>query len=245
MNKSLYQLNEDPTWFPPPSLALEQPPGLLAIGGDLSPQRLYNAYLNGIFPWFNEDEPILWWSPDPRAIINIGTVRLNKTLKKFLRRCNYQLSTNMAFEKVITACAEPRADNEGTWILPEMRQAYIGLHMQNHAHSIEILNDDKLIGGLYGVLVGNCFCGESMFSKSANASKLALLMLERLLSNTDTAFIDCQLPNPHLMNMGATLISRDVFLQKLKLATKSSVPKSLFSPKFIEWRSEIFAYDHS
>jgi len=239
MTSSLFQLNEDPTWFPSPEYALEQPPGLLAIGGDLTFQRLYNAYLNGIFPWFNDDEPILWWSPDPRAVIPMNQLRINKSLRKFLKRCDYEVSINMAFEKVIEACAEPRDENEGTWILPQMQGAYIELHKQNHAHSIEIWQGDELVGGLYGVLIGGCFCGESMFSKKPNTSKLALIVLQDVLSDVFAAFIDCQLPNPHLMNMGAVLISRELFLQNLKLASKSSMPKTKFSPKFIEWRSMI------
>ena len=234
MTRSLYPLTDDTDWFPNPTLALDEPPGLLAIGGDLSPERLLAAYQRGIFPWFNEGEPILWWSPNPRACIDPAKIRVNKSLKKFLNRCDYRMSINQAFDQVIEACAEPRGDQGDTWILPPMQAGYSSLHKKGHAHSIEIWQGDDLVGGLYGVLVGSAFCGESMFSTKSNASKLALLTLGYLLANKASSFIDCQLPNPYLMSMGASLMSRDVFLEKLHFAVKYDLPKSIFSPRFIE-----------
>jgi len=245
MALGIHYLNDDPSWFPAAELALAEPPGLLAIGGDLAPERLYCAYQQGIFPWFNEDEPVLWWSPDPRAIVLPQDIRQNKSLRKFLKKSEYSVSINLAFERVISGCAEPRADNEGTWILPQMQLGYVQLYKQGKAHSIEVWQDDQLVGGLYGVLVGHCFCGESMFSKQANASKLALLILGKLMAQSNHAFIDCQLPNPYLMSMGATLLSRDVFLKKLRLAVETAMPKSTFSPKFIEWRTLLGKHDNS
>lgn len=239
MKQELYFLDDDVNWFPSPRQALSEPAGLLAIGGDLSPQRILSAYQQGIFPWFNEDEPIMWWSPDPRAVLNIGDLKINKSLRKFLRKCDYIVSVNQAFEQVIRHCAKPRANGEGTWILPEMVQAYCKLHAMKRAHSIEVWQkvDGKkeLIGGLYGILAGNCFCGESMFSKQTNASKLALITLHHLVSKLDNGLIDCQLPNPYLMSMGASLTSREMYLSKLTNSLQSS-PNDVFLPKFIEWQ---------
>lgn len=242
---TLYYLDDDVTWFPDPKTALVEPNGLLAIGGDLKPERIFNGYQQGVFPWFSEDEPLMWWSPDPRAIFPNSDVKINKSLKKFLNKCNYSVSINTHFLQVIELCAKPRPNSEGTWIMPEMIKAYNQLHLQGKAHSIEIWQIDNngktLIGGLYGVLVGECFCGESMFSAKPNASKLALLCLSELMKASDTAFIDCQLPNPYLMSMGAQLVSRDVYLQNLAQASQKSLAKQVFSPRFIEWRSKILA----
>lgn len=243
MTQSIYYLTDDVSWFPNPENALEQPSGLLAIGGDLSPTRVYHAYQQGIFPWFNNDEPIMWWSPDPRAIFDLSNIRCNKSLRKFLRRCNYDVTINNNFDQVIRNCAKPRSDGEGTWILPEMVNTYNKLHRSGKAHSIEVWqwqdNKRQLVGGLYGLLVGSCFCGESMFSFSANASKLALLVLGKLLENTPQSFIDCQLPNPYLTQMGATLVSRPVFLERLKTASSVVIAPELFAPRMIDWREKV------
>lgn len=243
MNDAIYYLTDDPSWFPAPHQALNQPAGLLAVGGDLSPQRVYNAYQCGIFPWFAEGEPLMWWCPDPRAIFDVNQVRCNKSLSKFLRRCDYSVSVNMKFNDVISSCAKPRAADEGTWILPEMVKTYNDLHHKGKAHSIEVWrwhNDQKqLVGGLYGVLVGTCFCGESMFSAQPNASKLALLVLGSLLQNEDAAFIDCQLPNPYLSQMGATLVSRNVFLDKLNNAKSAEMNQDIFKPRMIDWQTRL------
>lgn len=240
----LHYLNDDPCWFPSADRALSEPDGLLAIGGDLSPTRVFHGYQQGIFPWFSDGEPIMWWSPDPRAVIHVGQVRVNKTLAKFLRKCNYSVSVNTAFDEVIRQCAKHRTNSPGTWIVPEMINCYQQLHQQGKAHSIEIwqidANGKQLVGGLYGVLAGSCFSGESMFSLSANASKLALLTLESLLEDADSAIIDCQLPNPHLTNMGAVLLSRDVFLQRLAICKKVDINQQ-FNARFIDWRKEFSA----
>ena len=242
---SIYYLDNDISWFPDPNQALTDPNGLLAIGGDLNPQRIFNAYQNGIFPWYSEDEPIMWWSPDPRAIVKPDEIKINKSLKKFLKKCDYSVSINTAFNKVINNCAKSRRNSEGTWIMPEMIDTYTKLHQAGQAHSIEIwqinANGKNLVGGLYGIQIGNCFCGESMFSKAPNASKLALLCLGRLLSKSPASFIDCQLPNPYLMSMGAHLISRPVYLDMLATSKQIKLPINTFSPKFIEWREHILS----
>lgn len=240
---SISYLNDDTSWFPHPSQALIEPAGLLAIGGDLSTSRIFSAYKQGVFPWYCEDEPIMWWSPDPRAIIPPNAVRINKTLTKFLKKCDYSVSINTAFEQVIVNCSKPRSHSEGTWITPEMTEAYVQLHKEQKAHSIEVwqINSEgkTLVGGLYGILVGSCFCGESMFSFQANASKLALICLANLLKDESDAFIDCQLPNPYLMDMGAQLISRDVYLSKLQNAQTKIMQNNKFMPRFIHWQSSI------
>lgn len=238
---SIYYLDDDINWFPNPEQALKEPNGLLAVGGDLDHNRVYNGYRKGIFPWYSEDEPLMWWSPDPRAIIMPDEIKLNKSLKKFLRKCSYSVSINTDFVNVMKHCAKPRPNSEGTWIMPEMIEAYSRLHQEGKAHSIEIWQIDSegknLVGGLYGIIVGQCFCGESMFSLSPNASKLALLCLGQLMSEND-CFIDCQLPNPYLMSMGAKLVSRSVYLSLLQKCEQKSLPKGRFSPKFIEWKSK-------
>lgn len=240
---TLYYLDDDVSWFPEPSSALTEPNGLLAVGGDLCPERVYHGYQQGVFPWYGENEPLMWWSPDPRAVFPNCEIKLNKSLRKFLNKCDYSVSINTAFDQVIRACAKPRPNSEGTWIMPEMIQAYCQLHHQGKAHSVEVwqINGDgkTLVGGLYGVLVGNCFCGESMFSASANASKLALLCLGNIMQQSEHGMIDCQLPNPYLMSMGAQLQSRAVYLTRLAQARDKNLAKELFSPKFIDWRSTI------
>ena len=234
MTQSLSYLTDDKSWFPPVHQALDEPSGLLAVGGDLSVERLYNAYKNGIFPWYSEGEPLLWWSPDPRAVIEPSQVRINKSLKKFLKHCDYEVTINQCFKDVISECSAPRAD-DGTWIFPEMINAYTALHSAGHAHSIEVWqnnNDNKrLVGGLYGVLIGSCFCGESMFSRSPNASKIALLRLAEILAPVKNAIIDCQIANPYLMSMGAKTVSRHWFINRLNAASVQSLPSSLLVEK--------------
>ena len=253
MNNTLHYLSDDLNWFPSPTLALEEPAGLLAIGGDLNPKRVFNGYQQGIFPWFSKNEPTMWWSPDPRAILNITDIKINKSLRKFLNKCNYSVSINTKFEQVISHCSKPRPNSEGTWIIPEMMDCYNQLHKSGQAHSIEVWQIDEdgktLIGGLYGVLIGNCFCGESMFSLKPNASKLALICLCELLKGVsveghDGAFIDCQLPNPYLMSMGATLISRELYLERLTYSRNKALPLSVFSSKFIQWQTYINPNDY-
>ncbi|KLT66348.1 leucyl/phenylalanyl-tRNA--protein transferase [Pedobacter sp. BMA] len=205
-----FQLDENEPCFPEPSLAEED--GLLAIGGDLSLERLLNAYSNGIFPWFSEGDPILWYSPHQRCVIYPDKIKVSKSMRKTLSAQLFRFTLNQAFEDVILNCAtSPRKDQDGTWITSEMQQAYIDLHRNGYAHSVEVWQDDELVGGLYGVKINQVFCGESMFSKVSNASKSALIYLSQL----NIELIDCQLPNDHLMSMGAEMISRDVYEQIL------------------------------
>ncbi|MGV2872555.1 leucyl/phenylalanyl-tRNA--protein transferase [Colwellia sp. E150_009] len=236
----LYQLNEDNFIFPPVSLALTEPNGLLAVGGDLQSKRLISAYSQGIFPWFSEDDPLMWWSPDPRAIINRNDLRINKTLRKVIRKAPYTITLNTAFEQVIKQCANAPFRDDGTWILPKMQSAYINLHKLGFAHSIEVwqtINDDKtqpnkiLVGGLYGVAINGLFSGESMFYSKANASKLALIALSNLLHSIKIDFIDCQLLNPFLADMGAVEVSRNDFILRKQMVINKPIKKNFWMSK--------------
>ncbi|BFT30156.1 leucyl/phenylalanyl-tRNA--protein transferase [Alteromonas sp. D210916BOD_24] len=209
--------------FPPVESALDEPNGLLAFGADLSPSRLFSAYSQGIFPWFSEDEPLLWWSPDPRAIIELHDFNATKSLRKLARQQKYLVTLNHAFDRVIAACASiPRkslhngdVSNE-TWITDDMTQAYSQLHGLGLAQSVEVWDKDILVGGLYGVAIGKVFCGESMFHTQSNTSKLAMYALVEHMKACKLAFIDCQLPTEHLMSLGAKAISRNAFVTKLR-----------------------------
>ncbi|MCL1094838.1 leucyl/phenylalanyl-tRNA--protein transferase [Shewanella kaireitica] len=213
---SLSYLNQDQQGFPPPEQALSDPNGLLAVGGDLQPERLLNAYYNGIFPWFNQDDPILWWSPDPRAVFAPGNLRVSRSLVKYLKKQPWTFSINKQFTAVIQGCAAPRAKQEETWISADIQQAYLSLHQQGHAHSIEVWEDDVLIGGLYGLAIGQVFCGESMFHLRTNASKAAMIVLQQHLLRCGFKLIDAQVENPHLDSLGAKSIKRKDFLTLLK-----------------------------
>ena len=204
--------------FPASVEALEEPNGLLAIGGDLSPERLLYAYSRGIFPWFSDDEPILWWAPDPRAILIPSEFKLSKSLGKSLKNRGFKLSVNAAFRAVITACAAPRPSQAGTWILPSMITAYEVLNRLGYAHSIEVWRNDSLVGGLYGVSLGKAFFGESMFSIETDASKTALAALAYLGQIGYFEFIDCQVESSHLSSLGARLVNRVSFEAKLEHA---------------------------
>lgn len=211
--------------FPAPENALSDPNGLLAVGGDLSPKRLITAYSQGIFPWFSEGDPIMWWSPDPRAVIPISDIIINRTLKKILNRKNYRVTLNNAFDRVIAYCADAPFRNEETWILDGMQSAYQKLHQQGVAHSIEVwFDDDELVGGLYGVAINGFFSGESMFYTQSNASKIALVYLAQLLKNVGIKFIDCQLTNPFLESMGSIEISRHSFIENQQTAMNIKLP---------------------
>ncbi len=210
--------------FPPVSEALDDPNGLLAYGADLSPQRLFTAYSNGIFPWFSEGEPLLWWSPTPRAIIDIDEFICSKSLKKLAKQKKFRVTLNHSFKDVISACATiPRQSltntntnaSADTWITQDMQQAYIQLHQLGIAHSVEVWDDNELVGGLYGVGIGKVFCGESMFHRKSNTSKLAMLALVQHMKQQGLLFIDCQLPTDHLSSLGAKSIGRNRFIQKL------------------------------
>jgi leucyl/phenylalanyl-tRNA---protein transferase len=209
-----YLENDSP--FPDCKLALDDPNGLLAAGGDLSPKRLLSAYKNGIFPWYSIDEPILWWSPDPRTVFFIEKFKVNKSAIKTLKKLKLTVTINLAFADVVDGCAEPRKSiDDETWIIDEMKQAYQALHLQGYAHSVEVWQNQQLVGGIYGVAVGQVFCGESMFSRVSNASKIALSCLIKYLQKHKFTLIDCQVENPHLEQLGAINISRAQYLEIL------------------------------
>ncbi len=201
--------------FPPLATALREPNGLLAAGGDLSPERLLAAYRQGIFPWFNPGEPILWWSPDPRTVIYPHQVHLSRSLHKLLRQGRYRVTVDHCFETVMRACAGPRRHASGTWISNAMIQAYTRLHQSGYAHSVEVWQEDRLVGGLYGMAIGRMFFGESMFSRADNASKVGFAHLCRYLEHQGFGVIDCQVANPHLESLGAVEIPREEFQRLL------------------------------
>jgi leucyl/phenylalanyl-tRNA---protein transferase len=204
------------TPFPPLGTALTHPNGLLAAGGDLSPQRLIEAYRCGIFPWFNEGDPILWWSPDPRMVLFPPELKISRSLRKTLKKANYTIRADSAFNQVVQACASPRKERPGTWIHDEMIAAYTALHEMGLAHSIETWIEGELVGGLYGVAQGKMFFGESMFSRTTDASKVAFVHLVRYLERRGFGMIDCQMKTAHLASFGAREISREEFSLKLK-----------------------------
>lgn len=205
--------------FPPVEHAWEEPNGLLAFGGDLSPTRLINAYKSGIFPWYNPDEPIYWWSPDPRAVLFPELMHISKSLRKSIKSYKnkgYQIKFDSDFSNVVRSCAAPRAQSIGTWISDEMHEAYCRLHQRDIAHSVEVYNDkDELVGGLYGVVSGGVFSGESMFSKERDVSKIAFAALAWHTQHWGFSLIDCQIQNPHLTSMGAINIPRQQYQQIL------------------------------
>ena len=206
--------------FPPAHLAMRDPNGLLAIGGDLSPQRLLRAYGQGIFPWYNPDEPILWWCPDPRAVLYPERLHVSRSLQRTLRRSDYAVTLDQAFDAVVDACARPRARSRGTWLGDDMRQAYRQLHQLGHAHSVEVWRDGALAGGLYGIALGQVFFGESMFSHINDGSKIALYWLCQQLRAWQFALIDCQVSSDHLIRLGAQSVARDDFLRVLAQAVR-------------------------
>lgn len=201
--------------FPPLSLALRDPDGLLAAGGDLSEQRLITAYAQGIFPWYSEGEPILWWSPDPRCVLYPDQLHISRSLRKTLRKAQYRITLDHAFADVMRACAAPRDDEAGTWITAEMFQAYCHLHQKGWAHSVELWCDDELVGGLYGIGLGRVFFGESMFSRVRDGSKIAFAWFVEQLKVWGYALVDCQVRSEHLVSLGAKEIPRDIFVQAL------------------------------
>ncbi len=209
-------LPSHPIGFPALDTALDEPDGLLAAGGALTPDWLLEAYRCGIFPWFGEDQPILWWSPDPRLVLFPQEIRITRSLAKRVRNAGFHATSDHAFGSVIEACALTRADAEGTWITPPMRAAYYRLHELGHAHSIEIWRDGELVGGLYGVALGHMFFGESMFSRERDASKVALVYLARHLQAHGGGMIDCQMHTPHLVSLGARDIARSAFIDYLE-----------------------------
>ena len=202
--------------FPPPESALTEPNGLLAAGGDLSPQRLIAAYVQGIFPWYAPGEPILWWSPDPRMVLFPAEFKVSQSLRKTLRLGQYEVRFDSAFREVMQACAAPREGANGTWIHEEMIAAYCELHRLGYAHSVETWMDGELVGGLYGMALGRMFYGESMFSRKTDASKIALAHLSVQLARWNFGMIDCQMKTPHLASLGAREIPRKEFITRLQ-----------------------------
>jgi leucyl/phenylalanyl-tRNA--protein transferase len=203
--------SDDP--FPPAELALHTPNGLLAAGGDLSPSRLLDAYAQGIFPWFGREDPLLWWSPDPRMVLYVSELRVSRSLRRVIRSNRFHVTADTAFPDVIAGCAEPRPGQDGTWITPEMNDAYCRLFEMGYAHSIEAWVGDRLAGGLYGVSLGRMFFGESMFSRESNASKVAFVHMVAQFGTWGMPLIDCQMPTSHLASFGAREIPRTEFLE--------------------------------
>lgn len=207
---------ESDTPFPPLQAALQHPNGLLAIGGDLTPQRLLDAYARGIFPWFSPEEPILWWSPDPRMVMFPNELKISRSLAKRLKKTDYEVRFDSAFRRVMQACSQaPREGQNGTWIVPDMIAAYCRLHELGYAHSAETWIDGELAGGLYGVKLGRMFYGESMFHRVTDASKIAFVHMVRRLQQQGVGMIDCQMHTSHLASLGAREIPRAEFSQKL------------------------------
>lgn len=230
---ALVWLDPDRLEFPPARSALSQPPGLLAAGGDLSPERLELAYRSGIFPWFEDGSPILWWSPDPRAVVRPGELHVSRSLRRRLNRGDYEITLDQAFDAVVAGCAAPREEDGGTWITDEMAHAYGRLHRLGIAHSVEVWMDGELAGGMYGVAVGRCFFGESMFSRRTDASKIAFVHLLGELGERGFPLFDCQMPNPHLQRLGVRSMRRAAFLAELRLLVdQASAP----GPWTLHWQ---------
>jgi leucyl/phenylalanyl-tRNA--protein transferase len=215
-NRVVWLTPEDPPQvFPPVDNALREPDGLLAAGGDLSPERLLAAYRRGIFPWYDDGQPLLWWSPDPRCVFLQGDLHISRRLRRELRRSTAEVRFNTAFADVIRRCAGPRRHEQGTWITNDMIVAYERLHEAGWAHSIEVWQENTLIGGLYGLIIGRAVFGESMFSLRSNASKIALLVLDRMLEDGTFGLVDCQVQSHHLTSMGASNLPRRKFVELL------------------------------
>jgi len=219
--------------FPALETALEQPNGLLAVGGDLTVERLLAAYQQGIFPWFSAGEPILWWSPAPRMVLFPRQLKVSRSLEKTLRNTRYEIRIDCAFRAVMEACSAPRGGQAGTWIVPEMIDAYCALHRLGVAHSCETWVDDQLVGGLYGLSIGSMFYGESMFARARDASKLAFVHLMRHLGAAGVEMVDCQMYTPHLASLGAALIPRAEFLATLKQQLVKPQPSNLWGYHYL------------
>ena len=211
--------------FPPVDQAMDNPDGLLAAGGSLTMKRLIEAYRSGIFPWFNEGDPILWWSPDPRTVLRPSNIHVSHSLRKRLRKGSYFVTLDRAFVRVLDGCAAPRAGDSGTWLSPAMRRAYTGLHNAGYAHSIEVWMDGELAGGIYGVAIGRIFFGESMFARRTDASKIGMVCLARQLERWGFPLIDCQLETSHLMSLGAEHMPRRRFVGEVARLIRESAPE--------------------
>ncbi|HLM54102.1 MAG TPA: leucyl/phenylalanyl-tRNA--protein transferase [Pseudoxanthomonas sp.] len=233
MSQRPFALPSDPhAPFPPADSAMRDPNGLLAIGGDLSPPRLVNAYRHGIFPWFSRGQPLLWWSPDPRMVFRTDRVRLSSRFRRELKQSHWLVRADTAFDDVITACARSRPGQSGTWITSGMRQAYIDLHRQGHAHSVEVFDGDALVGGIYGVAIGCMFFGESMFSGHSGGSKVALAALAARLRGWGWPLIDAQVENPHLHSLGGWLMPRATFLEQIAGLVDQPSAKGVWTQRF-------------
>ncbi|WP_166207256.1 leucyl/phenylalanyl-tRNA--protein transferase [Cognatiluteimonas telluris] len=237
MSFALPWLGHDPQApFPPVAQALREPDGLLAAGGDLSPERLLHAYRAGIFPWFSEGQPILWWSPDPRLVFATDAVHLSRRFRRSLRQSTWIARADTAFDTVVAACAQaPRAGQRGTWISDDMRAAYGRLHRLGHAHSVEVFDRDDLVGGIYGVAIGRMFFGESMFSARSGGSRVALAALARRLDQWGWPLIDAQVENPHLLRMGARPLAREAFLARIGVLVGDADSTTGWSGRFGEF----------
>ncbi|MBX3702815.1 MAG: leucyl/phenylalanyl-tRNA--protein transferase [Steroidobacteraceae bacterium] len=220
------QKTDPPAALPPTSRALAEPNGLLAVGGALTPEWLVHAYRHGVFPWYSAEQPILWWAPDPRAVLVPAEFRKSRSLARSIRRRGYETRIDTAFEAVIAACAGPRRGSPGTWITPEMHAAYVELHRRGLAHSFETWSGGELVGGLYGVALGRLFFGESMFSHSVDASKAALARLVEECLQRGVPLIDCQMPSPHLASLGSRNLPRREF--ELALARHLAEPPPMW-----------------
>ncbi|TPG65131.1 leucyl/phenylalanyl-tRNA--protein transferase [Ewingella americana] len=222
--------------FPDPETALQEPNGLLALGGDLTLPRLLSAYHQGVFPWFDPGEMILWWSPDPRAVLFPSERHVSRSLRRFMRQEPYRFTLNRAFSDVVNACAQQR--EEGTWIGPLVKRGYQELHDAGHAHSVEVWSGDALVGGMYGVNVGGLFCGESMFTRQINASKCAVMIFCQHFTRYGGELIDCQVLNPHTASLGAREIPRRQFLQLLSRLSQHQLPPECWLPQDLSPRYE-------
>lgn len=222
-------LRPDSCVFPPLERAMREPNGLLAAGGDLSAARLLAAYRHGCFPWYQQGQPLLWWSPDPRTVLFPEELHVSRSLAKYLRQGRFRVSFDQDFASVIEACAQPRSYADGTWITAQMQAAYVQLHELGHAHSVEVWDGEQLVGGLYGLAIGQLFFGESMFSRADNASKVGFATLVRQLQAWGFVLIDCQMPTSHLQGFGARAIARSEFSGYLQ--------RHLDEPSRADWRS--------
>jgi len=231
----LIWLHPESLTFPPLEQALTEPDGLLAVGGDLSMQRLIKAYRSGIFPWYEDPQPILWWSPDPRCVLEIGHFHESRSLRKSLRRYDWRITSNRCFDRVIDACASSGDRPSATWINSAMQHAYQALHRSGYAHSIEVWLNEDLVGGLYGVGIDRVFFGESMFSLVSDASKIALSVLSTMAEHHHWEMIDCQVGSPHLYRMGATELPRHEFAERLRSACPTGLPIQGFEAERSDW----------
>ncbi len=219
--------------FPPASSALDEPDGLLAVGGDLAPARLLSAYRHGIFPWFSDGQPILWWSPDPRTVFRTDAIKLSTRFRRSLKTSAWHVKADSAFAEVIAACARtPRAGQRGTWITAAMIEAYVEMHRLGHAHSVEVFEGERLVGGIYGIAIGGMFFGESMFSGTSGGSKIALAALAHRLNDWGWPLIDAQVENEHLLSLGAVRVPRSDFVAQVATLSRFPEPAGLWTQRF-------------